>query len=148
MDNLQALLSETPPELLQAALESDETLADWFASQGSFYLTFRPRPDRPDLFDEQESYVNSTDTVSFLVAGNASGKTEASARKCAEYLLRRQQAPRRDTPFWILSDTMEIVTSVCWQEKLLGNGHLPPEEIQWDRIVWHSEKMDSQKACR
>lgn len=146
MDDLLALLTTTSPELLLAALESDEQLAEWWDAQGSFYLTFKPRPDRPDLFDEQTSYVNSSDIVSFLVAGNASGKTEASARKCADFLLRRQQAPRRDTPFWILSDTMEIVTSVCWKEKLLGNGHIPPTEIQWDRIVWHSEKNGQPKS--
>jgi len=143
---LLEFIQNTPPEQIMAALENDEMLADWWASQGAYYLTFKPRPDRPELFDEQESYVNSRDIVSFLVAGNASGKTEASARKCAEFLLRRQEAPRRDCPFWILSDTMEIVTSVCWQEKLLGNGHIPSDEIQWDRIVWHSEKNGQPKS--
>lgn len=74
------------------------------------------------------------------VFSHNSGKTEASAAKCAKFVLRDQAPPRRDTPFWILSDTMDVVTSVCWGEKLLGNGHIPPCEVEWDRISWHDKK--------
>lgn len=270
------------PEDVAAILAQDPDIREWAESHNLAYRKFQPRPDRPEQFDQQTSFVNARDTVSFLIAGNGclhgdepiydpvdgstlpirertwpfyvrslnpetnrleyrlasackksatpcnlyrftldngeaftatafhrvltldgwrmilsltqdsprlcptsmvdartmqpvkivsheyvatdvfydisvppfdnyehagvihhnSGKTEAAAAKCSKFVLREQPPPRRDTPFWILSDTMEIVTSVAWCEKLLGNGHIPPSEIEWDRISWHDKKQN------
>jgi len=132
-------------EDVASVLASDPALMEWAESHSLSYRTFTPRPDRPEQFDQQAGFVNAKDKVSFLIAGNGSGKTEAAAAKCAKFVLRDQPPPRRNTPFWILSDTMEIVTSVCWCEKLLGNGHIPPSEIEWDLISWHDMKQNQPK---
>ena len=100
------------------------------------YLNFVPRPDDPENFDQQASFCYNRDSVSFLIGGNAAGTTEAAAYKTALFLLRQQEPPRPDTPFWILSNTYSQVCGTCWQEKLLGHGHIPEQEIQWDRVSW------------
>jgi phage terminase large subunit-like protein len=128
------------PEQAFAIIQREPSLARWLESFALFYRKFTPRPDRPELFDQQAGYVTARDQVSFLVAGNSSGKTTASAAKCAKFLLQHQAPPRRDTPFWILSETMDLCCDVCWSEKLVGEGHIPPAEIEWERISWHNAK--------
>jgi len=107
------------------------------AEQGA-YSTFVPRPDRPELFDQQASFCESDDLVSFLIGGNAAGTTSASAYKTAQFVLNKQPPPRPDTPFWIASNTYDQVCDVCWKEKLLGDGHIPPSEVDWSRVRWKS----------
>jgi phage terminase large subunit-like protein len=102
------------------------------------YLNFVPRPDDPANFDQQESFCYNRDSVSFLIGGNAAGTTEAAAYKTALFVLRQQEPPRPDTPFWILSNTYQQTCATCWQEKLLGHGHIPEQEIDWNRISWIS----------
>lgn len=133
-------------EECQAAMAADPILSAWGESHESAYRKFVPRADRPEMFDEQAGFVGSKDTVAFLLAGNASGKTSAAANKCANFLLREQPPPRKDTPFWILSDTMDVVTSICWGEKLMGEGHIPRVEVDWDRITWHNQKEGQPKS--
>ena len=62
--------------------------------------------------------------------------TEASAWKTAQFLLNVQPPPRKDTPFWIGSNTYEQVEDVCWKEKLLGNGHIPVGEVDWSHVKY------------
>lgn len=102
------------------------------------YFNFVPRPDDPANFDQQAGFCYSRDPVSFLIGGNAAGTTEAAAYKTALFVLREQEAPRPDTPFWILSNTYQQTCATCWQEKLLGHGHIPESEIDFDRISWIS----------
>lgn len=102
------------------------------------YLNFVPRPDDPANFDQQASFCYSKDAVSFLIGGNAAGTTEAAAYKTALFVLNEQEPPRPDTPFWILSNTYAQVCATCWQEKLLGHGHIPESEIDFNRISWIS----------
>ena len=102
------------------------------------YLNFVPRPDDPANFDQQASFCYSKDAVSFLIGGNAAGTTEAAAYKTALFVLNEQEPPRPDTPFWILSNTYGQVCATCWQEKLLGHGHIPESEIDFNRISWIS----------
>jgi phage terminase large subunit-like protein len=109
-----------------------------FANLGddaSGYTEFRPRPDRPELFDQQSSFVLNKDPVSFFLKGNAAGGTTAAAHKTAKFLL-SQPPPRHNTPFWVISDTYEQVCGTCWGEKLVGEGHLPPGDVDWDGIRW------------
>ncbi len=115
------------PEVVQR-MEDYENLA---------FYNFVPRPDDPANFDQQHSFCFSRDSMSFLIGGNAAGTTEASAYKTALFVLQQQPPPRRDTPFWILSNTYSQVCWTCWHEKLLGHGHIPKSEIDWDRISWY-----------
>ncbi len=107
------------------------------AEQGA-YTSFVPRPDRPDLFDEQAGFCNNRDRVAFLIGGNAAGTTSASAYKTAQFVLNRQAPPRHDTPFWIAATNYDQVCDVCWKEKLLGDGHIPASEVDWARVRWKS----------
>lgn len=144
---IQQLASEHGLDIneVMRTVAGDPDLAAWVTAQSAAYRTFVPRPDRPEVFDQQASFVNARDTVSFFLAGNGSGKTEAAAAKCAKFLLRDQAPPRKNTPFWVMSDTMDIVTDVCWGEKLCGNGHIPASEIVWDEITWHNKKAGQPK---
>lgn len=130
------------PDDVSVAIATDPELASYFEDAGRAYFSFLPRPDRPERFDQQAGYVNASDVVSFFIAGNGSGKTEASAYKCAQFLLHKQPPPRKDTPFWVLTNTMHVAGEVLWKEKLLGNGHIPHCEIDWSRISWHDKKAN------
>lgn len=127
-------------DALLDVLADEPELAEWLALSDTAWGSWRPRPDNPALFDEQSGYCNNRDTVAFLCAGNASGKTSASAHKLANFVLHQQRPPRRDTPFWVIAKTYEQVCSVCWGEKLIGEGHIPNCEIDWSRISWIDRK--------
>ena len=99
------------------------------------WLSWRPRPDRPALFDQQSAFVAANDLVSFALGGNGSGKTACAAKKCADFVL-STPPPRRDTPFWILAEDYTQVCEVCWAEKLNGQKFLPDAVVDWERVDW------------
>ncbi len=102
---------------------------------------FNPRPDQPDRYDEQTSFYNSKlPGVAFLVGGNGAGTSETALAKVAKFILADQPPPREDTPFWIISGTYDQVCRVCWKDKLLGHGHIPRYEVDWERVAWYSSK--------
>ncbi len=102
------------------------------------YFTFRPRPDQPERFDQQESFVESkTSGVKFLIGGNGSGTTSCAMHSVAKFILQDQAPPRFDTPFWVISGSYEQVMESCWKEKLFGHGHIPRCEVDWDRVSWY-----------
>lgn len=104
-------------------------------------MTFTPRKDQVARKDEQAAFINSRDTgVSWHIGGTGAGTSVAAMKKVADFVLDVQAPPRADTPFWIVGEGYEQVIENCWKEKLYGMGLLPTEEIQWDRITWHSEK--------
>lgn len=70
-----------------------------------------------------------------------SGTTSGAAWKTANFVLRQQPPPRKDTPFWIISDTYDQVMGSCWGEKLWGQRFIPECEIEWDGIRWHDTKQ-------
>lgn len=110
---------------------------------GLAYLTFRPRADQPQRFDEQTAFYDSRlPGVAFVIGGNGSGTTEICLAKTAKFILRDQPPPRRDTPFWIISGSYEQCMETAWAEKLHGHGHIPACEIDADRIVWYSSKRN------
>lgn len=100
------------------------------------WASWVPREDKPEEFDEQSAYVYARDLVSFALGGNASGKTAASAKKCANFVL-NQEPPRKDTPFWIISRQYPQSMGVCWKEKLFGQQFIPHCEIESSRIRWY-----------
>lgn len=108
----------------------------------SFY-SFRPRPDQPERFDEQSAFVNSKTTgVSFLIGGNGAGTSECACAKLSRFLLSEQPPPRPDTPFWIIAESYEQVMETAWKEKLFGHGHIPPGEVDWERISWYKPNQN------
>lgn len=108
---------------------------------GQAYFHWRPRPDQPDRFDEQQSFYESDlQGVAFMIGGNGAGTSETACAKVAKFVLRDQPPPRRDTPYWVIGDSYEQVMESMWKEKFLGHGHIPKSEVDWDRITWYREK--------
>lgn len=107
------------------------------------YLYFEPRPDQPERFDQQTSAYNSkSEGVCWIVGGNGSGTTELAVAKTAKFLLNDQAPPRKDTPFWVISDTYPQVCNALWKEKFYGHGHIPKSVIDWERIRWYKPNQN------
>jgi hypothetical protein len=104
------------------------------------WASWIPRSDCPAEFDEQESFVNSKDLVSFALGGNGSGKTAAGAKKCSHFVL-NTPPPRKNTPFWIIGATYKQVCGVAWQEKLEGEQFIPRCEYDDSGISWYDSKQ-------
>lgn len=101
------------------------------------YYTFRPRPDQPSRHDQQTGFLRSQHPgVTFLLGGNGAGTSTLALRKVVDFIL-TTPPPRRDTPFWIIAESYEQTMNVCWKEKLDQLGHLPPQEVEWERIRWY-----------
>ena len=121
------LASEAPAELVLPLVDTA-------------WASFVPREDRPEEFDQQQSYINARDLVSFCLGGNAAGKTACSAKKCGDFVL-NTPPPRPNTPFWIVGATYKQVCAVCWSEKLWGQQFIPHCEFDLTRASWINAKM-------
>lgn len=100
-------------------------------------LFFEPRPDQPDRYDQQTAFCESrTRGVKLIIGGNGSGTTTTALHAVVDFLY-TTPPPRKDTPFWIISNTYEMAMGTCWVEKLHGMGLLLNDDIQWDRINWY-----------
>ncbi len=105
------------------------------------HFHWQPRPDQPERYDQQTSFVNSKTTgVKWLIGGNGAGTTECTMAAVSRFLM-ETPPPRHDTPFWVIAGTYEQVCEACWKEKLHGHGHIPDAEIDWDRISWYKPKQ-------
>src|SRR5690348_15335501 len=99
-------------------MDAPELVFNQFDRQAFAY--WRPRADQHERFDQQESFYNSqAHGVIFLVGGNGAGTSETALAKIAKFVLTEQPPPRKDTPFWIVSNSYETVCKVAWKEKLL-----------------------------
>lgn len=139
---VERLLASVTPEEMSRIIQRQPDVARWVEDRRQAYYSFVPRPDDPENCDEQHSFCFNRDQVSFLIGGNAAGTTEAAAFKTALFLLRQQPPPRPNTPFWVVSNTLDNTIDVCWTEKLHGHGHIPECEVDWSRIEWRSQKMN------
>jgi hypothetical protein len=97
------------PEFISQAIESNDPellrLIDNYLQNP--LNTFVPRPDHPELFDQQASFVNDKfHGISVCRGGNGSGKSMAAAVKVARFVL-NTAPPRKNCPFWIVSQSME-----------------------------------------
>lgn len=128
---------ESPADISDEVLDAPE-LSTVLDQLEQAYFTFQPRPDQPERYDEQESFLNSKTTgVAWMIGGNGAGTTEVALHKVAKFVLNDQPPPRADTPFWIISGSYEQVMETAWKEKLNGHGHIPGSEVDWDRISWY-----------
>jgi len=107
------------------------------------YYAFEPRADNLADGDEQESFVNSRSLITVGIGGNGSGKTYCGAQRCVKFLA-EQQAPVRDTPFWIIANTFEQACNSTWFQKL--RTILPEWWIDWERVVWRNSKRGWPKS--
>lgn len=101
------------------------------------YYNFKPRIDQPHRYDQQMSFYTSRHPgVTFLLGGNGAGTSTLALAKVVDFIL-TTPPPRKDTPFWIIAESYEQTMNVCWKEKLDQLGHLPPQEVEWERIRWY-----------
>src|SRR5579872_7316015 len=71
---------------------------------------FHPRPDRPELLDQQTSFYESKfDGITCVISGNGAGKTYVGSAKVARFLA-ETPPPEHNTPFWVVSTKMDDVT--------------------------------------
>lgn len=109
-------------------------------------LSWKPRPDQPERYDQQESfYYSEHPGVTFIVGGNGSGTSETACAKVAKSLIQWIPPPRKDTPFWICGNSYDSITKNIWKEKLSpisGHGHIPLSEIDWEGIRWYKTKEE------
>jgi len=100
------------------------------------YYNFTPRPDCPEEFDEQASFVNDRfDGIACCVAGNASGKSYSAAFKAAHFL-RTTPPPTDLCKYFIASQTLGMVGAL-FQEKL--SKFITPDLIEYV-AYWNSRE--------
>lgn len=68
--------------------------------------------------------------------------TECGVAKACDFMLQQQPPPREDTPFWVIAESYEQVCNAIWKEKMYGHGHIPVNEIDWERIRWNKPKQN------
>lgn len=120
------------------AIEQLESEAPWLwrelMTAGHPINQWTPRADRPDLFDQQTAFVESTAKVAVCLGGTGSGKTDAAAFKVARRVC-LERPPRAFCPFWVVGQNYSMVGNICWVEKL--SRFIPKHCIE--RIVWLNE---------
>lgn len=133
---MRNVLTKMQLDMLAAAGHLD--LIAEYAEALNPYETFEPRPDDPADWDQQTSFVNDTTSkFAICLGGNRAGKTYSAAYKTAKYL--RETEPMRERcPFWILGETFEMVTTICWDENL--RQFIEPRSIK--EISWYDKKRN------
>lgn len=131
-DLFKQALASNDPQLLIAA----------YHLATSLYHNFTPRPDKPEEFDQQTSFVTDQfKGIACILGGNRSGKTRAAGYKVAKFI-RETPPPDKETRFWILSQTIEMASGVCWAQHL--EEFLPEAEI----VAWHNQARGYPAAVR
>lgn len=107
------------------------------------YWSFEPRGDSIGS-DEQTAYFESMAMNTVAIGGNASGKTFCGAQRVIRFTCEEQPPPKRDTAFWVISDTYEQSCGACWAEKLATM--IPEKWVDWDRVTWLSSPRNWPKS--
>ena len=142
MNATQQLIRERIASLSEDELRDPELWSLLQSRQGSAWANWNPRPDQPEKWDQQESFINSKTTgVKWLLGGNGAGTTETAMAATARFVT-DTPPPRQDTPFWIIAGSYEQVCNACWKEKLHGHGHIHPDLIDWERVQWLKSKRN------
>jgi len=123
-------------ELLKRAIQSKNFKALQLAKQLATPLNlFEPRLDDDAQLDQQTKFFNATHNgIICCLAGTGAGKSYVGAAKVAKYL-KDTPPPEKNTPFWILSETMPMVTESLWQQNLAN--FITPDQIEG--VSWYSE---------
>lgn len=102
---------------------------------------FQPRPDAPEQFDQQASFVNDRKPgIMCCISGNGAGKSFSCSYKVAKFLL-DTPPPEPNTPFWVLSQSMDLVTDSCWSQNLSHFiGHDQIHDVVWFRQAKNQPK--------
>jgi hypothetical protein len=102
------------PEIIANLPEEYLTLLTTYLD--SPFYNFQPRPDSPEEYDEQESFVTDKfQGVAVALGGNGSGKSAAGAYKAARFV-QETPPPRPLTPFLVASQDLDMVGQL-WVEK-------------------------------
>lgn len=136
-------LTDAEVQALAQTTTRQALLDEIAATFESPYYSFRPRPNRPEEWDEQEAFVYSKAKFAICLGGNGSGKTAAAAFRTVNYLA-NQKPFRERCPFWVIGESFELCCGVCWVEKL--SNLIPPEwiaDISWNdqKRQWPAEVM-------
>ncbi len=139
------MLELTKEQLRKAIASGDPALmklaSEYLDLASSPYHSWRPRPDRPQDLDQQTGFVEDRSKgVICLIGGTGSGKSMAAAWKVARFL-KTTSAPRPNTPYWIVSVTVDMASSANWRH--LSN-FIAPGEIR--DISWHSQVRGQPRA--
>ena len=98
------------------------------------YYSFKPLPDRPEIFSQQTSFVNEKpDAIQCVMGGNGSGKSYCAAYKVIKFLL-NTPAPAWMTDF-IVSAEDTMMTAGLWRKYL--SRFLPESKIE--AINWRTK---------
>lgn len=87
------------------------------------YFMFRPRPDQPERYDQQQGFYNSnTQGVAWLVGGNASGCLGAEQEIYDPVLKRKRRVDSIDSDFhvWSINDHGERIIAKASHPKIYG----------------------------
>ena len=113
-----------------------------FALLNNPLYRFHPRPNQSDQYDEQESFVNEKiPQIACALGGNGCGKTISASYKVSKFLL-DTPPPEPNTPFWVLSQNMDMVTDVCWNQ---GLAQFINKDLIQD-IVWFRQAKAQPKS--
>lgn len=98
---------------------------------------FRPLPK-----GNQRAFIESKSLIQCILGGNASGKSQTAAYKVARQIL-FTKPPRKGCPFWVISQSYEMVCGTAWSEKL--KPLIPANKIAW--TSWHNKARDWPSAA-
>lgn len=105
-------------------------------------FSFTPRPDRPEQLDQQSSFYHDRFAgLACVLGGTAGGKSYSGAAKVARFL-RDTPPPEPNTPFWVLSKTMDMVSGCCWGQNLAR--FIPADRIAG--YVWYRKEQNLPKS--
>ena len=130
-------MGSLPPELADMSFAE---MLEFVGMELPAKVKFEPRPDQPERHDQQTGFFKCKSRgVIWLLGGNGAGTTELAMAKTADFIY-STPPPRKDTPFWVIAESYEQCMETCWKEKLYGHGHILHDDIDWDRVTWHSSK--------
>lgn len=125
---LQRAIQSRDPDVRRLAVEYLDLVS-------TPYYRFRPRFDRPEDLDQQASFVaDQFDGVACVLGGTGSGKSSAAAWKVAHFL-KTTPPPRPNTPYWVVSQTLEMAAGNGWGKNL--SQFFDADDIQ--DTVWYSK---------
>ena len=131
-------IARMTPEQIAAALLANGTEEDYALAEAYIkepFLRFQPRPDRPDIGDEMDSFINEeVEGIKCLLAGNAAGKTYSAVWLFTRELLTKKP-PQPNTPVWIISQTLAMTGAIYAQALSLL---LPKELLSKATIRWRT----------